>query len=158
MRRVLLALTLLACGEPVPETGVMEGSLAIPLQGKILDGEAWSLSAQQGRPTLVVFWASWCGPCMEEIPHLNALKKEYGDRLELVGVNMGESLSKIQQARAETEMSYATLLDKRGEIAGSWRVRKLPLMVVMDKEGRVRFRGIGSEEQLKVLLDSLVNA
>ena len=95
---------------------------------------------------------------MDEIPHLNDLKREYGDRLELVGVNMGESFSKIQSARVENGMLYDTVLDEQSKIAGAWRVRKLPLMVVMDKEGRVRFRGVGSEEQLKVLLDSLVNS
>ena len=158
MRRVLLALTLLSCGQPAPEAGVMEGVFAIPLKGQVFEGDEWSLSDQRGRPTLVVFWASWCGPCMDEIPHLNDLKREYGDRLELVGVNMGESFSKIQSARVENGMLYDTVLDEQSKIAGAWRVRKLPLMVVMDKEGRVRFRGVGSEEQLKVLLDSLVNS
>ena len=158
MRRAVLALTLLACGQAGPETGVMEGYPAIPLAGELISGDSWSLVGQKGRPTLVVFWASWCGPCIQEIPHLNALKEEYGDRLELVGVNMGEALTQVKKTRLEHEMSYETILDEMGKISSAWRVRKLPLMLVMDKEGRIRFRGIGSEAQLKALVDSLVKA
>tara|TARA_B100001250_G_scaffold172382_1_gene148395 strand:- start:336 stop:623 length:288 start_codon:yes stop_codon:yes gene_type:complete len=93
---------------------------------------------------------------MQEIPHVNSLVKEYGDGVEIVGINMSESDAIVYMTQKKTSMNYETVMDPRGEIANAWRVRKLPLMVVVDKEGVIRFRGVGSEQKLKYLLDRLV--
>ena len=55
-------------------------------------------------------------------------------------------------------MRYATLLDVDKNLASDWRVRRLPLLIVVDSKGRIRLRGSASEQELKVLLDSLVQS
>ena len=157
MRRALVWTSLLlACNAPVIERGVQEGELAVDLAGAVRGGTDWSLTQNLGKPTVVVFWASWCAPCMEEIPHLNALTQTYGDRIQLMGVNMGEAEPMVYMTQRQQGMEYESLLDSDGRLASAWRVRKLPLLLVIDAEGRIRFRGIATEQELKVLLDSLV--
>ena len=156
MRRLFIALIFLACSSAPPARGVLEGELAIPLSGTIRGGEKSSLSELRGKTVVLVFWASWCGPCMSEIPHLNALVEEYGEDLKVLGINMGENEAMVYMTQKQKGMAYESLMDPKGEIASAWRVRKLPLMLVVDTEGRIRFRGVGTEQQLKLLLDSLV--
>lgn len=147
-----------ACSSPQVERGVLEGALAQELRGQTPEGKDWQLGDQLGRPSVVVFWASWCGPCIEEVPHLNAIAEAYGDRVEVIGVNMGEALPTIVETKNRTSMRYDSLVDEDKKLAGSWRVRRLPLLIVVDSEGRIRLRGSASEQELKVLLDSLVQA
>lgn len=149
---------LAACGSPQVERGVLEGALAQEMIGLTPGGEDWQLENQLGRPTVLVFWASWCGPCIKEIPHLNAIVEAYGDRVEVMGINMGEDLTTVVETQNRTSMRYDSLVDEDKKLAGSWRVRRLPLLIVVDSEGRIRLRGSASEQELKVLLDSLVQA
>jgi thiol-disulfide isomerase/thioredoxin len=135
---------------------VLEGELAIGLQGLLRGGEEVSLSSFRGMPVVLVFWASWCAPCMAEIPHLNSLVEEYGDAVKVLGVNMGENEAIVYMTQKQKGMQYSSILDVSGVIASAWRVRKLPMMLVLDKKGRIRFRGLGTEQQLVLLLDSLV--
>jgi peroxiredoxin len=93
---------------------------------------------------------------MKEIPHFNALVQEYGDKVKVLGVNMGESEAVVYRTQKQKGMRYDSLMDVKGEIASAWRVRKLPLMLVVDKQGRIRFRGLATQHQTTVLLDSLV--
>ena len=149
---------LAACGSPQVERGVLEGALAQEMIGLTPGGEDWQLENQLGRPTVLVFWASWCGPCIKEIPHLNAIVEAYGDRVEVMGINMGEDLTTVVETQGRTSMRYDTLVDENKSLANAWRVRRLPLLIVVDSEGRIRLRGSASEQELKVLLDSLVQA
>ena len=149
---------LVACGSPQVERGVLEGAVAQDLTGMTPTGQEWRLEAQIGRPTVLVFWASWCGPCIKEVPHLNAIVEAYGNRVEVMGINMGEELSTVVETQDRTSMRYATLVDEQKRLANAWRVRRLPLLIVVDSEGRIRLRGSASEQELKVLLDSLVQA
>jgi thiol-disulfide isomerase/thioredoxin len=156
MRSLFLTLMILACSARPPETGVLEGEMAIGLQGLLRGGEEVSLSSFRGMPVVLVFWASWCAPCMAEIPHLNSLVEEYGDAVKVLGVNMGENEAIVYMTQKQKGMQYSSILDVSGVIASAWRVRKLPMMLVLDKKGRIRFRGLGTEQQLVLLLDSLV--
>ena len=79
----------LACGE-VEERGVLETQLAPRVVARTLTGGSLSLQAQQPKPVLLVFWASWCLPCRKEVPQLHALMDQYGDSISVIGVNMGE--------------------------------------------------------------------
>ncbi|MEC7948610.1 MAG: TlpA disulfide reductase family protein, partial [Myxococcota bacterium] len=82
--RTWLLMALLACNSP--EIGPQEGRRAPDIQAASLSGEAVSLDAWRGAPVVVVFWASWCGPCRQEVPEIAALQEHYGDRIHLLGV------------------------------------------------------------------------
>jgi thiol-disulfide isomerase/thioredoxin len=156
MRGLVLLFLIAACTSAPPARGVLEGEVAIPLTGTLRGAGELSLDSLQGTPVVVVFWASWCAPCMKEIPHFNALVQEYGDKVKVLGVNMGESEAVVYRTQKQKGMRYDSLMDVKGEIASAWRVRKLPLMLVVDKQGRIRFRGLATQHQTIVLLDSLV--
>jgi thiol-disulfide isomerase/thioredoxin len=156
MRSLFLSFMILACSASPPETGVLEGEIAIGLSAPVRGGEEVSLNSFRGVPVVLVFWASWCAPCMAEIPHLNSLVEEYGDAIKVLGVNMGENEAIVYMTQKQKGMQYSSVMDVSGEIASAWRVRKLPMMLVLDKEGRIRFRGLGTQQQLTLLLDSLV--
>ncbi len=147
----------LACGE-VEERGVLETQLAPRVVARTLTGGSLSLQAQQPKPVLLVFWASWCLPCRKEVPQLHALMDQYGDSISVIGVNMGEPVGKAQAAATEMGMRYPSLLDTDGAIASNWRVRTLPLGIILDGDGRIRFRGNGLPHQPTVLLDGLVGS
>lgn len=156
MRGLLFILLMAACAAAPAERGVLEGEHAIPLQGSIRGGGELALQSLQGTPVVLVFWASWCAPCMKEIPHFNALVQEYGAAVKVLGVNMGETEAHVFMTQKQKGMRYESLLDVKGSIASAWRVRKLPLMIVVDKTGRIRFRGLATPHQVTLLLDSLV--
>ncbi|MEE2750567.1 MAG: TlpA disulfide reductase family protein [Myxococcota bacterium] len=157
MLKLLVSLFLWGCVGPSP-TGVLEGEVAPQTKGGALDGSTVVVQSEGGRPALLVFWASWCLPCRAEVPHVNAIVEQYGDRVEVIGINMGEPEAKVRESAQALGMRYPTLVDPQSEISSLWRVRSLPLGVVLDANGRIRFRGNGLPGQPTTLLDGLLVA
>ena len=156
MGRILfLGLLFQACFPSSPETGVLEGQIAPRIEGVDLQGQERSTAGVE-KPVLLVFWASWCLPCREEVPAVNALVETYGERVTILGINMGESRAIASRVSEELGMRYPSLLDAESSIASDWRVRTLPLGVVLDNKGRIQFRGHGLPPQPTVLLDGLL--
>ena len=155
-RILLLSFFFCACFPSASETGVLEGQFAPLIQGVDLQGQARSIGEGGDKPVLLVFWASWCLPCREEVPSVNALVETYGDRVTILGVNMGEAAVVASRSAEELGMRYPSLLDSQSKIASAWRVRTLPLGVVLDRERRIQFRGHGLPTQPTVLLDGLL--
>ena len=151
--RILLLWLALACS--TTPTGVHEGELAPAFEAPDLAGGELSLSELRGKPALVVFWASWCEPCLQEVPELNKIAAFYGDGLTVLGVNQGETAERALGAAQTTGMSYRSLLDPTGTIGSTYEVRSIPLVVVLDADGRIRYRGNGLPSHLLQLLDSL---
>ena len=86
-----------------------------------------TLAAYRGRVVLVNFWATWCEPCREEMPALQALQDKLGkERLVVLAVNYGESPEKVQQFAHHTPVDFPLLLDRHMEAAKAWGVRVLP--------------------------------
>ena len=75
-----------------------------------LEGEPFQLSAVEG-PVILNFWASWCAPCIEEMPDFELVHQEFGDRLTLIGVNDGEDLETALEFQGRTGVTYVVLLD-----------------------------------------------
>jgi cytochrome c biogenesis protein CcmG, thiol:disulfide interchange protein DsbE len=124
-----------------------------------LDGDRVRLSDLRGRPVLVNFWASWCGPCREEFPLLAAARRDHAaDGLEILGVIFQDS---PEAARAFYERfggSWPALVDPGGEVAARYSVRVLPITFYVDRAGIVRTVSYGPppgdafEEQLAKIL------
>jgi thiol-disulfide isomerase/thioredoxin len=104
-----------------------------------VDGAAWSLAQQMGRPVLLNFWASWCPPCLAELPSLVLLAQQSGARgLFVVAVNFRESADTVRRMRATHGQSLLWLRDSYGEAARDWGVRSFPTSVLIDHTGRAR--------------------
>ena len=95
-----------------------------------------TLTAYRGRVVLVNFWATWCEPCREEMPALQALQDKLGkERLVVLAVNYGESPEKVQQFVHHTPVDFPLLLDRHMEAAKAWGVRVLPTSFVLGQDG-----------------------
>jgi len=111
---------------------------------KTLKGDAVSLQALRGQVVVVNFWASWCEPCMAEMPSLARLSERMKGRpLTIVTVNYAESREKIDLFLARTGLDLPVVADSQGDAADAWGVGGLPMTFVVDKAGRVRYRVFG---------------
>ncbi len=116
------------------------GETAPPLSLPDLGGRRLDLETLRGRAVLVNFWATWCPPCLQEIPELaEAWRTHRGRCLEIVGVTeeSGTSADVADFARRHA-IPYPLLVDPEGKAAAAWRVPGYPRSYLVDREGRVR--------------------
>ena len=114
------------------------------LEVQTIKGAPVSLKALQGQVVVVNFWASWCEPCMAEMPSLARLgERMKGKPFRLVTVNYAESREKIDLFLAKTGLDLPVVADHQGDAADAWGVGGLPMTFVVDKSGRVRYRSFG---------------
>jgi thiol-disulfide isomerase/thioredoxin len=102
-------------------------------------GEEIRVDAHRGRVMVVSFWASWCGPCMQELPVLESLQQQVSTRrLRVVAINYQESQALYtQHLKKMKEMRMGLVHDADGDLADSFGVESLPHMFMVDHEGRV---------------------
>ncbi|MCS0589133.1 TlpA family protein disulfide reductase [Massilia norwichensis] len=114
-----------------------------PLRLTALDGKAWDLSQLRGKVVVVNFWASWCGPCVDELPVLNALARQAPDQVAVVGVNYKEPLDSIERFSSAHPFAYPLLRDRSGEMFKQWTAGVMPTTILIDRQGRARWRSVG---------------
>ena len=132
-------------------------SLAPEFSLKTLTGEEISLSKYKGKTLLIDFWATWCGPCRESIPHLVHLYKTYrGQGLEVVGLSMdkGDPKTVVHFVRS-LDMPYSIAIAPE-EIARAYGVNGLPTIVLIDKEGKIREKIVGFSTTIAKKIESRV--
>ena len=93
-----------------------------------------------GKVTLVNFWATWCPPCVEEIPALNRLARHFdGKPFELISINYAQDRDTVSAFMQQVAVDYPVLLDADGSFAKSWNVISFPSTFVIDAEGHFRY-------------------
>ena len=109
-------------------------------------GELIPLTAYLGKkPVLLVFWASWCAICRDEVPHL---KKLNADRFKVVAVNEGESAWKTKRFIAMNDIDYQVVLDSDGAVAKALQVPGVPACAIINKSGLIVYRGMGLPDNI----------
>ena len=112
----------------------------MPIVRTDINGVETRLEDYQGQITVVNFWASWCRPCVEEIPSLNRLKQQMqGKPFRLISVNYAEPAARIRDFMREVEVDFPVLLDPDGELAGQWKVVAFPSTFVIGPDGRIHY-------------------
>jgi thiol-disulfide isomerase/thioredoxin len=115
------------------------GRPAPPIAGEALDGKPMSLADHRGRVVLLVFWGSWCGPCMRMVPHERELAERYRDKpCALVGVNCGDTREVAVATMEKNEMTWRCWWDgeeTRGPIETDYDVPHWPRVFVVDADG-----------------------
>jgi len=128
------------------------GQAAPPLALPDPEGRRLDLASLRGRVVLVNFWASWCAPCLEEIPELAEAWREHRGRcLEIVGVTEESgSPAEVAEFARRHAIPYPLMLDRDGQAAADWRVPGYPRSYLVDREGRVQrvFDGALSRRRL----------
>ena len=110
----------------------------------LLDGSTWSLATQRGHPVLLNFWATWCEPCVEEMPALAQLaQREQASGLRVVAVNFREAEATVRRFVASKSLALPVALDAEGATAKLFDAHVFPSTVAIDAAGRVRFVVMG---------------
>ena len=151
---VCLGLTILLSHCAKEEKGP---SLAPEFSLKTLTGEEMSLANNKGKTLLIDFWATWCGPCRESIPHLVHLHKTYqGQGLAVVGLSMDKGDPKTVDHFAKSlDIPYPIAIAPE-EIARAYGVNGLPTIILIDKEGKIREKIVGFNTTIAKKIESRV--
>jgi peroxiredoxin len=117
----------------------LEGQVAPDFALKSSTGENLRLSEYRGDVVMINFWATWCGPCRQEMPLLDELYTRY-ERVgfSLLGVNIDDDSRRAMQMIEDLGVSFPVLFDARKEVSELYEVEAMPVTVLVDREGNVR--------------------
>lgn len=145
-----------ALAAPPPKKGAPAPAFSLPV---VANGTGnLSLQTLRGRAIYLNFFASWCGPCKQEVPYIGKLSKEYArHNVVVVGVDELEPAEKAKQFAAQYHLPYRVTLDDNGDVGGSYGLIGLPMHVFIARDGTVSTYRIGeiSEGQLRSQLQAL---
>lgn len=148
----LLASALLF-GSAMPAAAILQkGHAAPPLQGTTLSGERLSLATYRGQVLVVDFFATWCGPCKETIPHLISLKEKFGKQgAHILGLAVDDTPKALREFIAAKRINYPVAQSSE-DLETEYGVRSLPTLFVINKKGIVagRFQGVSEQTMRQV--------
>lgn len=103
-----------------------------------LEGKPLSLANFQGKVVLIDFWATWCGPCMLEMPNVQKAYQKYGSKgFEVIGVSLDRQKDKLTKTIAEKQMTWHHLHDAKSELASKYGITSIPATFLLDGEGKI---------------------
>ena len=103
-----------------------------------LDGGAVTLSDLEGQVVVLDFWAVWCSPCVEALPHLQQLHEQYAGReVVVLAINVSEDRDEVAEFMAEHGYTLTVLLDGDGRVADDYGVRGIPHTIIVDRDGEM---------------------
>lgn len=125
-------------------------------------GEPVSLSDLRGQVVLLDFWATWCGPCMQELPNVISLYREFHQQgFEIIGISLDTSESDLRSVLEEQEIPWPQCFDGQGwdsEIAALYRIYGIPATLLLDRDGIIRYRDLRGEELREKVAELLAEA
>lgn len=114
------------------------------------DAPAFDLTRHHGKVLIVDFWASWCKPCRQSIPWLNAMRTRYGEAgLEVIGINVDAERGDADRFLREVPIEFEVVFDPHGELAKEFKVRGMPSSYVFDRTGKLVETHLGFREAKK---------
>jgi thiol-disulfide isomerase/thioredoxin/outer membrane lipoprotein-sorting protein len=133
----------------------LAGKAAPDFTVQTVDGKPYSLSALKGKPVLLDFWATWCGPCRKAMPSVEQISQDYKDQgLVVLGVNAGEDRDTVREFLKKTPMAYPAVLGGESGILKNYQVTAYPTFVLIGSDGKIAAYEIGfnSQEMLRAML------
>ncbi|WP_019026380.1 redoxin domain-containing protein [Colwellia piezophila] len=135
-------------------------------------GEVVTLEQYQGKkPVYLKFWATWCKPCIEQMPHFEQISQQHGDNLAVIAINLGinDNLAAVQKVQQEFNLSMPMAIDNSGDLAQAFRLLGTPYHLLFDKQMNLVHLGhkadsvldnkialISTEQQLDLLADNAI--
>jgi cytochrome c biogenesis protein CcmG, thiol:disulfide interchange protein DsbE len=156
---LVLALVLAACTSPVQDpVAAADPDAGPPVTDRTFetfDGQTTSLREFEGEPLVVNFWASWCPPCIAEMPEFEQVHLARGDEVRFIGLNTQDTLEQAEQLAERTGVSYDLGLDPDGALFNDFEVIAMPSTYLVNAAGAVvaRHAGILTAQQLEDLID-----
>jgi thiol-disulfide isomerase/thioredoxin len=159
---LLLALTALAA----PALRAQDGGVSLPM-GTVapdaaledLDGNPVTLAEViDGRPAMLVFWATWCPLCEALQPQFDRIQATYGDRMAMVavGVAVNQNPRRIRRHLESHDPGYPHLYDAGGEAVRAYKAVTTSIVVLLDAEGRVAYTGVGADQDIEGAVEALL--
>lgn len=128
------------------------GEAAPDFRLKSTDGREIQLSDYHGRTVIVAFWASWCLPCMVEMPELVSFYNLQGGRVPLLAVSMDDTAGAAKDYADHNHLPFPVLFDAKEQVAASYAVEGIPALFVVDADGTVRAHHQGLISSLDTVL------
>lgn len=147
----MLVLAALACSAERASFRPLEPGDPAPAFGApVLDGDSLHLSSLRGQPVLLNVWATWCPPCREEMPALQALHERFGPRLRILGVSVDARGAEptVRRFVEEGGYTFTILHDPSDDVSRQFRTIGVPETFLIDGEGRIVRRWIGRFDPL----------
>ncbi len=143
--------------EPAP----IAGHPAPVFELQTLDGDIVTLADFKGKPVLINFWATWCGPCRAEMPEFQQAAVDNSDDLVVIGINntANDTPELVNDFVDELGITFLILLDESGDTAETYRVLGLPMTVFVDRNGVVNevFTGPLNKAYIEAKIPELLN-
>ncbi len=144
MMKTVLILAVALCAAPVSAIEPQAAAPNFTLPNR--SGDSVSLAGLKGQVVMINFWASWCGPCRQEMPQLEALYERYSDLgFTLLGVNVESDSKDALKWLQDTPVSFNVLFDTANKVSKLYDVVAMPSTVIIDKTGKVRYVHEGYE-------------
>jgi peroxiredoxin len=141
-----LVIFVVAQANSAPQSNAAVGDKAPSFQLNQLAGGQLQLSDYKGKGVVLNFWASWCNPCVNELPLLNEAYKLAG--IDMVAINVGEDEKKIQKFVDRYELAFPIAMDREQDVKQRYRVAGLPLTVAIDDQGKLIDRHEGELSEM----------
>ena len=116
------------------------------------------LAAHKGKAIYVDFWASWCGPCKQSFPWMNAMQDKYGAKgLQVIAVNVDAKRADADRFLLKTPATFQIVYDPKGDSARSYGVKAMPTSLLIDRNGRVSYVHAGFRDEDRADLEAKIN-
>lgn len=125
-------------GEPLPDFTLSD-----------MSGKAHTLSSYRGKVVMLNFWATYCGPCIKEMPSMQRLKEKLaGKSFEILAIDMAEEKADVKafMQRHHIQVNFPILLDTEGTVIEQWMVSAVPTTFIIDPQGKIRYALYGGLE------------
>lgn len=159
-RRFLAAASLACLAGPTRGSAVLTEwkgpPAAPPIELFTPDGAAFTLAGLRGKVVLVNFWATWCEPCVTEMPSLQRLREKFVPHFEVLGVNYMEGPARIKAFVDKSRIEFPIVRDTDGAVAKAWGARIFPASYVVDRAGDVKHVLIGGADWTSPALVSTI--
>tara|TARA_R110000824_G_scaffold281702_3_gene470011 strand:- start:87 stop:590 length:504 start_codon:yes stop_codon:yes gene_type:complete len=159
-RKILILLTLLAA--VYSAQAVAAKPLATNFTLRDINGQSYVLSEHRGEVIILNFWATWCGPCALELPHLNAIAKEYAENnvsVVVVSIDAARNASRVRSYIRARNYVFTALHDTDTTVVSQYHPSKtIPFTVIIDQKGAIVYQQVGySPGDEQVYIDIIKN-
>ncbi|WP_342562271.1 redoxin domain-containing protein [Paenibacillus sp. FSL R7-0345] len=141
-----------------PAERIATGAPAPAFEATSLTGGKVNLADYKGKVVLLNFWATWCKPCMQEMPLLNEIHKSSDMQIETLFVNVGESKGTVSEYMEEQQFSFPVVIDATGKISALYGVTALPSTYIINTKGEIQKVVFGEIQDFNMLQQWLEDA
>lgn len=148
---LLLMAAFPACSKK-DESPLSKGKAAIPFELVSFDNK--TLKITEGKPAVINFWASWCPPCKMEAPGLEKVYRDYGGKVDFIGITVQDNSADSLRFMKEIGLTFPSGPDNTGEVSAAYMVNGIPKTIIVDRKGRFSYIHMGVITEKK-LIDEL---